>query len=218
MAELSRRELRELTKLINSTLLRCKVQLEIIESFPEPERENTLLIALFHADQALEAATLSGPPDLQAKAEMFRGHCYRRLGRWKDAHRSYVRAASVPAFAADRGSEGLEALTAKCLRRAAKEKELAAFKDGTSQDPLEVDEISQIIDLYARIPDDDCAEQFGNGVAETQSRESKGRGGEGAAANKAVSQPRRLVRDGNGNIISTPNDAPSLRSVKYQRT
>ncbi|KAL1872455.1 hypothetical protein VTK73DRAFT_1492 [Phialemonium thermophilum] len=55
---------------------------------------------------------------LRAKAQLFRGHCLRRLGRWRAAHAAYVAAAIFPPFAADHGPEGLETLTQDCARKA----------------------------------------------------------------------------------------------------
>lgn len=76
--------------------------------------------ALSHADHALDLASRChyyDSPQLVAKAQLFRDHCFRRMGQWDKAYWCYIRAASVREFAADRGPEGLEALTKECQRR-----------------------------------------------------------------------------------------------------
>ena len=107
----------ELIRLINCALLKSKVQLIIAHNLSGTEEVHHVELAMFHAVQALEAAALSHHTELEAKAEMFRGHCYRKLEKWADAHRSYIRAAALPSFAADKGPEGLESLTRECIRK-----------------------------------------------------------------------------------------------------
>jgi len=70
--------------------------------------------AMMHAERALSLATRYGLPQQVAKANLFLGHCHRQLkggDGGEEARKYYVRAASVREFAADRGPEGLQALT-----------------------------------------------------------------------------------------------------------
>lgn len=71
-------------------------------SIPSPDYD----LALHHADLALEAANALDKWRLVGRAQLYRGHCFRGMKRWEEAHKAYVRGASV----ADVGS-----LTAECL-------------------------------------------------------------------------------------------------------
>lgn len=129
----------ESTRAINNSLLRCKILLECGstgdftydhflsqgqgERSPRPtpsvlpgSRARTAT-ALSHADHALDLASYYDQPQLVAKSQLFRGHCFRRMAQWDKAYWCYIRAASVREFAADKGPEGLEALTKECQRR-----------------------------------------------------------------------------------------------------
>lgn len=48
------------------------------------------------------------------KVAMFKGHCLKGLGDWKEAHDAYVRAVNCREFATDKSENGLEALTRFC--------------------------------------------------------------------------------------------------------
>ncbi|KAK3955029.1 hypothetical protein QBC32DRAFT_311421 [Pseudoneurospora amorphoporcata] len=135
----------ESTREINNSLLRCKILLECGstgdftydhflsqgqgERSPRPtasvlsgSRARTAT-ALSHADHALDLASYYDQPQLVAKSQLFRGHCFRRLAQWDKAYWCYIRAASVREFAADRGPEGLAALTKECQRRLGRRRE-----------------------------------------------------------------------------------------------
>lgn len=141
----------EITRAINNSLLRCKILLECGSTgdftyghflsqgqgnrSPRPITPSSSVIlsgssrartatALSHADHALDLASrYYDQPQLVAKAQLFRGHCFRRMGQWDKAYWCYVRAASVRELAADKGPEGLEALTKECQRRMGRRRE-----------------------------------------------------------------------------------------------
>lgn len=125
---LSRAETSALTLSTNTTLLHCAALLAGADSPPTPTSPHPAcpttnpdpqaLQALTLADAALRRAAQARRPDLVAKAQLFRGHGLRALGRWREARAAYVAAACVRSFAADRGPEGLEALTRECALRA----------------------------------------------------------------------------------------------------
>ncbi|WPJ67100.1 hypothetical protein SMAC4_14115 [Sordaria macrospora] len=135
----------ESTREINNSLLRCKILLECGstgdftydhflsqgqgERCPRPttsilsgSRARTAT-ALSHADHAFDLASNYDQPQLVAKTQLFRGHCFRRMGQWDKAYCCYIRAVSVREFAADRGPEGLEALTKECQRMLGRRRE-----------------------------------------------------------------------------------------------
>ncbi|KAK3503494.1 hypothetical protein B0T13DRAFT_486329 [Neurospora crassa] len=135
----------ESTRAINKSLIRCKILLECGstadftydhcisqwqgEQCPRPtasvlssSRARTAT-ALSHADRALDLASYYDQPQLVAKSQLFRGHCFRRMAQWDKAYWCYVRAASVREFAAEKGLEGLEASTKECQRMLGRRKE-----------------------------------------------------------------------------------------------
>ena len=143
----------ESTKEINNSLLRCKILLECGstgdftydhfasqgqgERSPRPttsvlpgSRARTAT-ALSHADHALDLASYYDQPQLVAKSQLFRGHCFLQMAQWDKAYWCYIRAASVREFAADRGPEGLEALTKECQRRLGRRRE--SYFSGASE-------------------------------------------------------------------------------------
>lgn len=135
----------ESTRAINKSLIRCKILLECGstadftyehcisqwqgEQCPRPAASVLsgsrvrAATALSHADHALDLASYYDQPQLVAKSQLFRGHCYRRMAQWDKAYWCYVRAASVREFAAEKGPEGLEASTKECQRRLGRRKE-----------------------------------------------------------------------------------------------
>ncbi|KAK3492334.1 uncharacterized protein B0T23DRAFT_404414 [Neurospora hispaniola] len=135
----------ESTRAINKSLIRCKILLECGstadfnydhcisqwqgEQCPRPTASVLsgsrvrIATALFHADHALDLASYHDQPQLVAKSQLFRGHCFRRMAQWDKAYWCYVRAASVREFAAEKGPEGLEASTRECQRRLGRRKE-----------------------------------------------------------------------------------------------
>ncbi|KAK1762395.1 hypothetical protein QBC33DRAFT_519609 [Phialemonium atrogriseum] len=131
---LSRADTSSLTLSTNTTILHCAALLAGADSPPptptptshHPASRTTnpdpqALQALTLADAALRRAAQARRPDLVAKAQLFRGHGLRALGRWREAGAAYVAAACVRSFAADGGPEGLEALTRECALRAGRE-------------------------------------------------------------------------------------------------
>ncbi|EAA26621.2 hypothetical protein NCU03864 [Neurospora crassa OR74A] len=135
----------ESIRAINKSLIRCKILLECGstadftydhcisqwqgEQCPRPfasvlssSRARTAT-ALSHADHALDLASYYDQPQLVAKSQLFRGHCFRRMAQWDKAYWCYVRAASVREFAAEKGPEGLEASTKECQRMLGRRKE-----------------------------------------------------------------------------------------------
>ena len=68
-------------------------------------------LALHSADLALEVAQSHNIWRLEAKTQRLRGHCFKGMGRWRQAYNCYVRGASVPD-----ASENVEALTMECLK------------------------------------------------------------------------------------------------------
>ncbi|KAL0470024.1 hypothetical protein QR685DRAFT_598344 [Neurospora intermedia] len=135
----------ESTRAINKSLIRCKILLECGstadftyehcisqwqgEQCPRPAASVLsgsrvrAATALSHADHALDLASYYDQPQLVAKSQLFRGHCYRRMAQWDKAYWCYVRTASVREFAAEKGPEGLEASTKECQRRLGRRKE-----------------------------------------------------------------------------------------------
>lgn len=86
----------------NRFMIRCHVLLEI----EDPDYQ----LALHNADLALELAQMRNLWRLEAKAQRLRGHCFKYMGKWRQAYDCYVRSAS----ALD-GAENVEALTKECL-------------------------------------------------------------------------------------------------------
>ncbi|EGO54622.1 hypothetical protein NEUTE1DRAFT_113096 [Neurospora tetrasperma FGSC 2508] len=135
----------ESSRAINKSLIRCKILLECGstadftydhcisqwqgEQCPRPTAsvlsgsKVRTATALSHADHALDLASYYNQPQLVAKSQLFRGHCFRRMAQWDKAYWCYVRAASVREFAAEKGPEGLEASTKECQRRLGRRKE-----------------------------------------------------------------------------------------------
>ncbi|KAH7376208.1 hypothetical protein B0T11DRAFT_346261 [Plectosphaerella cucumerina] len=76
--------------------------------------------ALGWADTALEVAIDNGLFQAEARAQLYRGHCFRATGRWRRALECYVRAASVKGLWW--GRVDIEGLTQLCRARLAGEK------------------------------------------------------------------------------------------------
>ena len=76
--------------------------------------------ALGWADTALEVAVDNGLFQAEARAQLYRGHCFRAVGRWRRALECYVRAASIKGLWW--GRIDIEGLTQLCRARLAGEK------------------------------------------------------------------------------------------------
>lgn len=86
--------------------------------------------ALFHADEAFQRAIESDRYQDQARAQLYRGHCFRGLGEWKLAHQCYVRAACVrgPGWSAT----DIEGLTRQCQDMLEESRRVPACEPPTS--------------------------------------------------------------------------------------
>ena len=157
-----------------------------------------LRCALAHADSALSLAFEFGRPELIAKAQIFRGHCLRRMGRWRDAYQAYVRAACVRHFAADHGPGGLEALTAECARRA---------------EQAEKEKVARI--KHSRGVKDGGGSGGGNsgkGIGWLALGYEAEKGGPEEETQWGASP--LILRDGRGNVVSSRTKRSGLRTVK----
>ncbi|KAL5604239.1 hypothetical protein BROUX41_002219 [Berkeleyomyces rouxiae] len=95
---------------INTLLLACHIILMLAET------QNDVLRALVKADQALQVGTIFSLPGMQAKAYLYRGHCFRALTMWTEAQHCYRRAIEYSAAE-------VEGLARKCLSNMALERE-----------------------------------------------------------------------------------------------
>lgn len=86
----------------NCYLVRCYILLQM--SSPDYQ------LALNTADFALEMAQARNLWQQEAKAQRLRGHCFKGMGRWREAYNCYVRSAS----ALD-GVDNVGDLTRECL-------------------------------------------------------------------------------------------------------
>ncbi|KAM0278922.1 hypothetical protein ACHAQH_004889 [Verticillium albo-atrum] len=124
--KLTRPEKQVITSSINGCLLRSHAALELATGVAagacsHDEKpcccnlDQAYLEALAHANQAYKDAVDFHRWQEAARAEVYRGHCFRGLGEWKLAHECYVRGASV------RGggwaAVDIEALTRECQDR-----------------------------------------------------------------------------------------------------
>ncbi|EEY18176.1 predicted protein [Verticillium alfalfae VaMs.102] len=101
--KLSRSEKRIILSSINGSLLRSHAALELARALtaaggacpPDQRRgRDAYLDALAHASEAHRDAVELHRWQQAARAQVYRGHCFRGLGAWRRAHACYVRGAS----------------------------------------------------------------------------------------------------------------------------
>ncbi|KAL2887891.1 hypothetical protein HOO65_040228 [Ceratocystis lukuohia] len=95
---------------INTLLLSCHIILVLAET------QQDVLRALVKADQALQVGSIFSLLGMQAKAYLYRGHCFRALTMWDEARHCYQRAINISAV-------DTENLARKCLANMAMERE-----------------------------------------------------------------------------------------------
>jgi hypothetical protein len=97
---------------VNRQLLHCVALIELNPTRPP----KVLAQALAVADEALATAVTFRRYELMPRAQLHRGHCLRGLGRWREAHEAYVRAAGHGRLSMEVGR-----LTRECMERVVKE-------------------------------------------------------------------------------------------------
>ncbi|KAM0335871.1 hypothetical protein ACHAQA_000921 [Verticillium albo-atrum] len=210
-----------ITSSINGSLLQCHAALELAAAIsrgacphaaPPPCRcspRETYLGALRHADEAHRFATDFRRYQGMARAQVYRGHCFRGLGEWRLAHRCYVRGASVrgPGW----GEVDIEGLTRECQdkmeeeeRQQQQQQAQAAVRGRrgaagrtVSFDPLVVEHIFDHASLE-RLP-----ERVADGVP-----------GVSGAGSGSGSDSSYWVRNEDGRIVAFRCKKPDLRRVE----
>ena len=228
----------ESTREINNSLLRCKILLECGstgdftydhflsqgqgERSPRPaasvlsgSRSRTVT-ALSHADHALGLASYYDQPQLVAKSQLFRGHCFRQMAQWDKAYWCYIRAASVREFAADRGPEGLEALTKECQRRLGRRRE--SYYSTASEHASSGYRSEEVVVREQRIsshtfgcPDTKCFERDGDSRGDADSEAAWRRN---SMRRESMSSRSFWVVDEHGWGVRRLTTVPVLRSVQ----
>lgn len=82
----------------------------LIAHTPNSTRSASLIAALQSADAALALAATEGRCDLEARAQLLRGNCFREMGFWGAARGCYERAVEC-------GSSGIEIVDGVVVKR-----------------------------------------------------------------------------------------------------
>ncbi|KAF9882383.1 hypothetical protein CkaCkLH20_00419 [Colletotrichum karsti] len=172
------------TQTVNALLLRTFALLQTT-----PLTSATLRLALGAADEALSIATRLCRFDLEPRAQLFRGHVLRCWGRWHEAWRAYIRAAS--ARGAGYSGTDIKALTDECLEmmmiqseRDPERQRMMMRKKGARMVRFEVDE------------------------------EGSGDETDGDASDESAATKMYLLLNGSGEVVGSRESLPDLRSVR----